>query len=451
MREVISIHLGQAGVQLGNIGWELYCLEHNLLENGYLSQAQAPMDQQLRCSGEGKNCIVEGFRSFFYENTSGSYSPRAIFVDLDPTVIDDIRSGRFKNLYSPNNLISGKEDAANNFARGYLTSGRAILESVMSPIYKLAESCDRLQGFMLYHSFGGGTGSGLHALVTKALTKEFQKLTKLEIAVFPSPKMSTAVVEPYNAVLATDATLEEAECVFLADNEAMYSICQKKMDIDSPSYTNLNRILAQAVSSITSSVRFKGSLNADFMDFQTNLVPYPRIHFPVMSYAPINSVQTHGHESLSVADITNKCFDTSSRMLQCENEAGRYMSCCLLYRGDVAPKDVNAAVSAIKEKKSIKFVQWSPTGFKIGINDSPPAVVPDGDLARSTRAVCMLCNTTAVKEAWTNLNIKYHLMLDKKAFFHWYLGEGLEANHFYDAQENLLTLEEEYELMNKVN
>ena len=72
------------------------------------------------------------------------------------------------------------------------------------------------------------------------------------------------------------------------------------------------------------------------------------------------------------------------------------MACCLLYRGDVVPKDVNAAIATIKTKRTIQFVDWCPTGFKVGINYQPPTVVPGGDLAKVQRAVCMLSNTTAI-------------------------------------------------------
>merc|ERR1719297_11558 len=68
------------------------------------------------------------------------------------------------------------------------------------------------------------------------------------------------------------------------------------------------------------------------------------------------------------------------------------MACCMLYRGDVVPKDVNAAIATIKTKRTIQFVDWCPTGFKVGINYQPPTVVPGGDLAKVQRAVCMLSN-----------------------------------------------------------
>ena len=48
------------------------------------------------------------------------------------------------------------------------------------------------------------------------------------------------------------------------------------MDIERPTYTNLNRLLAQVISSLTASLRFDGALNVDITEFQTNLVPYPR-------------------------------------------------------------------------------------------------------------------------------------------------------------------------------
>ena len=93
------------------------------------------------------------------------------------------------------------------------------------------------------------------------------------------------------------------------------------------------------------------------------------------------------------------------------------MACCMLYRGDVVPKDVNAAIATIKSKRSVQFVDWCPTGFKVyffkyyrlcitgfalqvGINYQPPTVIPGGDLAKVQRAVCMLSNTTAIAEAW---------------------------------------------------
>ncbi len=135
--------------------------------------------------------------------------------------------------------------------------------------------------------------------------------------VSPSPQVSTAVVEPYNSVLSTHALLEHTDCTFCLDNEALYDVCRRNLDIERPSYTNLNRLIAQVVSSLTASLRFDGALNVDVTEFQTNLVPYPRIHFMLTSYAPVISAAKAFHENLSVAEITNSVCSYSFLWLYC--------------------------------------------------------------------------------------------------------------------------------------
>ena len=102
----------------------------------------------------------------------------------------------------------------------------------------------------------------------------------------------------------------------MLDNEAIYDICRRSLDIERPTYTNLNRLIAQIISSLTASLRFDGALNVDVTEFQTNLVPYPRIHFVLSSYAPIISAEKAYHETLSVAEITNAVFEPASMMVR---------------------------------------------------------------------------------------------------------------------------------------
>ncbi len=277
------------------------------------------------------------------------------------------------------------------------------------------------------------------------LSIEYSKKSKLEFGIYPAPLISSAVVEPYNSVLTTHTTLDHTDCAFMVDNEAIYDICQRSLDISRPTYTNLNRLIAQVVSSLTASLRFDGALNVDLIEFQTNLVPYPRIHFPVASYAPVISVEKAYHEQLTVADITNACFEPANQMVKCDPRYGKYMSCCLLYRGDVVPKDVNKAISSLRTKRTIQFVDWCPTGFKVGINYQAPTIVPNGDLAKVQRAACLLSSTTAIAEAWARLDHKFDLLYAKRAFVHWYIGEGMEEGEFFEAREDLAALEKDYE------
>lgn len=63
---------------------------------------------------EGCSAEDDGLRTFFSETSSGKHVPRSLYVDLEPSVIDDVKTGPFKNFFNPDTLINGKEDAANN-------------------------------------------------------------------------------------------------------------------------------------------------------------------------------------------------------------------------------------------------------------------------------------------------------------------------------------------------
>lgn len=429
MREIISLHIGQAGIQVGNACWELYCLEHGIDKNGQL------MDPSKD---------TESLATMFQEAGSGKRVPRAVFVDLEPTVIDEIRTGPYQNMYHPEQLISGKEDAANNFARGRYTVGKEIVDLVLDRIRKTTDACNSLQGFLIFNSVGGGTGSGLGSLLFENLSSLYSKKSKLAFTVYPSPQLATSVVEPYNSVFATHALLEHTDVCVVLDNEAIYDLCRSNLGIERPSYTNLNRLIAQVISSMTASLRFDGTLNVDINEFQTNLVPYPRIHFMLSSYAPVITAQKAALENMSVAEITNSLFDPSSMMCKCDPQRGKYMACALMYRGDVLPKDVTNAVSAIKAKKTIQFVDWCPTGFKTGINGQPQSQVEGSEMGKVPRACCMLSNNTSIAEVFNRIDHKFDLMYNKRAFVHWYVGEGMEEGEFAEAREDLAALENDY-------
>ena len=355
MRECILIHVGQAGVQLGNACWELFCLEHGIQPNG----------QKPSSGGDDNYSDDDSYGTFFTETGAGKFVPRAVFLDLEPTVIDEVRSGTYRSLFHPEQLISGKEDAANNYARGHYTVGKEVVDLVLRQI---------AQGRRSMYRSARIHGVSMHLVeVQEAVSRPYCWSVYLSITAANQKfcsvythrhKCSTAVVEPYNAVLTSHSMLEHSDVAFMVDNEALYDICRRSLDIERPTYTNLNRLVSQIISSITASLRFDGQINVDMTAFQTNLVPYPRISFPLCSYAPIIAAEKAYHEQLSVSEITSSVFEPATMMVKCDPRHGKYMACVLMYRGDVVPKDVNSSIAAVKSKRTIQFVDWCPTAFK---------------------------------------------------------------------------------------
>eukprot|EP00656_Telonema_subtile_P048231 TRINITY_DN5688_c0_g1_i1.p1 TRINITY_DN5688_c0_g1~~TRINITY_DN5688_c0_g1_i1.p1 ORF type:complete len:421 (-),score=105.72 TRINITY_DN5688_c0_g1_i1:85-1347(-) len=391
---------------------------------------------------------MDSCNAFFSETVAGKQVPRAIYLDLEPTVVDGIRTGTSRQLYHPEQLISGKEDAANNYARGHYTVGKEIVDLALDRLRKLADQCTGLQGFMVYHAVGGGTGSGLGSLLLEQLSMDYGKKSKLGFCLYPAPQMSTAVVEPYNSVLSTHSLLEHTDVAVMLDNEAIYSICHRRLDIERPTYTNLNRLIAQVVSSLTAFLRFDGTLppvERDLVSLHTKLVPYPRIHFMLASYAPVISAEKAYHESLSVAEITNSCLEPANMLAKCDPQHGKYMACCMTYTGDVVQKDANFAMTTLKTKRTPRFVDWCVPGVQACINYQPPTVVPGGDLAKVQRACCAISNTTAIDEVFGRIDHKFDLLYAKRAFVHWYVAEGMEEGEFSEARQDLAALEKDYE------
>jgi tubulin alpha len=120
-----------------------------------------------------------------------------------------------------------------------------------------------------------------------------------------------------------------------------------------PAYANMNRMVAQVISSITAATRFNGSLNADLADFQANLVPFPTLPHLLASYSPINCADRLHLDQLSVSQITHMCFENANLMARCDVRVGKFMACNMIYRGNIPPKDISCTFAHLKTLKKV--------------------------------------------------------------------------------------------------
>jgi tubulin alpha len=432
-REVLTVNVGQAGIQLGNSVWAQYCAEHEIKPDGKLKDPEAK---------------DKYFTTFFEETGTGQFVPRNITVDLEPTVVDDVRTGNYAQMFHPEFLLNGKEDAANNFARGHYTVGKEILDQVNDRLRKLVDNSQNVQGFIIHHAVGGGTGSGLGALILERIAVDYRKKSKIGFEIYPAPKISTCIVEPYNAMLSTHWLLDHTEVSVLLDNEAIYGICQKQLDIERPSYADLNIIISKVISSMTASLRFDGELNVDLGEFQTNLVPFPRLHFMTTALAPVINAKKASHEAQTIREITDHVFQPQNMLVKYADfdpVEDKYMAISVNYRGSIKSKEANATVQWLKQNNKISFVEWCPTGFKIGLNEVPAAELTKDIMKMAERNVTMIGNNVAVSRVFTErITKKYDMMYSQRAFVHWYVGEGMEEGEFSEAREDLGFLEKDY-------
>merc|ERR1711997_1064236 len=187
--------------------------------------------------------------------------------------------GAIGPLFKSDNMCFGNNGAGNNWAKGHYTEGAELVESVLDKIQKDAEKADAPQGFQLFHSLGGGTGSGMGTLLLLKIRDAYPDKITCTYSVFPSPKVSDTVVEPYNAVLSSHQLLENSDETFIVDNEALYNIMHNVLKKQSVEYKVLNRLIAKVTCGVTASIRFPGLLNGDLRKLGVNLVPFPRLHF----------------------------------------------------------------------------------------------------------------------------------------------------------------------------
>ncbi|XP_076021861.1 tubulin beta-1 chain-like isoform X2 [Genypterus blacodes] len=386
MREIVHLQAGQCGNQIGAKFWEVISDEHGI-------------------------------------DPTGTYHGDS-----------DLQLDRINVYY---NEASGQSGAGNNWAKGHYTEGAELVDSVLDVVRKEADSCDCLQGFQLTHSLGGGTGSGMGTLLISKIREEYPDRIMNTFSVVPSPKVSDTVVEPYNATLSVHQLVENTDETYCIDNEALYDICFRTLKLTTPSYGDLNHLVSATMSGVTTCLRFPGQLNADLRKLAVNMVPFPRLHFFMPGFAPLTSRSSQQYRSLTVPELTQQMFDAKNMMAACDPRQGRYLTVAAIFRGRMSMKEVDEQMLYVQNKNSSYFVEWIPNNVKTAVCDIPPRGLK--------MAATFIGNSTAIQELFKRISEQFTAMLRRKAFLHWYTGEGMDEMEFTEAESNMNDLVSEYQ------
>ncbi|GJR09795.1 tubulin beta chain-like protein [Tanacetum coccineum] len=286
-----------------------------------------------------------------------------------------------------------------------------------------------MTGFQVCHSLGGGTWSGMGTLLISKIREEYPDRMMLTFSVFPSPKVSDTVVEPYNATLSVHQLVENADECMVLDNEALYDICFRTLKLTTPSCEFLVNSLA---------------LTLDLRKLAVNLIPFPLLPFPhlycnffMVGFAPLTSRGSQQYISLSVPELTQQMWDSKNMMCAADPRHGRYLTASAMFRGKMSTKEVDEQMMNVQNKNSSYFVEWIPNNVKSSVCDIPPTGLK--------MASTFIGNSTSIQEMFRRVSEQFTAMFRRKAFLHWYTGEGMDEMEFTEAESNMNDLVAEYQ------
>jgi tubulin alpha len=224
---------------------------------------------------------------------------------------------------------------------------------------------------------------------------------------------------------------------YLFQNDIITDILQKKLKINFPKQKNINRFIAQVISSITSPIRYED--NCPMLQYFNWLTPFPKLHFLLSSYSPICHPELVQYENFSVRSITDGTFHSNSMTANCPSNYNKLISSLLIYRGGrLFSDEVQEALNYVGNKYNIIFNDCKNFGFYSYIVPEPPIFIQD--FPKLENSVCRITNSPCIKKIFLGIKNK----IDKENIVNKYFEEGLEKEEVNEAREDLDNLINNY-------
>merc|ERR1711860_115583 len=157
----------------------------------------------------------------------------------------------------------------------------------------------------------------------------------------------------------------------------------------------------------------------------------------MIGFSPLTARSSQTYRSVTVPELTTQMFDAKNMMCASDPRHGRYLTASALFRGTWATKEVDEQMVNIQNKNSSYFVEWIPNNIKSNICNVPPSNLE--------MSATFLGNSTSIKDVFKRVIEQFTLMFRRKAFLHWYTGEGMDEMEFTEAESNLNDLVSEYQ------
>ncbi|KAI8914940.1 Tubulin/FtsZ, GTPase domain-containing protein [Powellomyces hirtus] len=434
-REIITLQAGQCGNQIGQEFWSLLCAEHGISPDGTL--------EDFATEGTDRKDV------FFYQADDEHYIPRALLMDLEPRVINNILASPYANLYNPENILQSKDGggAGNNWAAGYAQAEK-IHEEIIEMIDREADGSDSLEGFMMMHSIAGGTGSGLGSSLLETLNDRYPKKLIQTYSVFPnSQETSDVVVQPYNSMLSLKRLTLNADSVVVLDNAALNRIAADTLHIQNPNFAQTNQLVSTVMSASTTTLRYPGYMNNDLVGIVASLIPTPRCHYLMTSYTPFTGEQVDKAKSVrktTVLDVMRRLLQPKNKMVSTNpSKKSCYISILNIIQGDCDPTDVHKSLMRVRERRLAQFIPWGPASIQVALSKKSPYV----QTAHRVSGL-MLANHTSIGSFFKRTCDQYDRLRKRNAFLEQYRREPTFADgldEFDDSREVVQELISEYE------
>lgn len=425
MGEIITIQVGQCGNQIGAEFWGRLCAEHGLSSSGRISSD------------------VDGDRKdvFFYQADDGRFLPRAVLIDLEPRVVSAALAQRPEFYNSENVFLSNDGGGAgNNWAYGY-QRGRENREAIIDMVQREAECSEFLDGFLMFHSIAGGTGSGLGSFLLEELQDELGAKKKIEsFSIFPNnEEVSDVVVQPYNSVLTLSRLRAFCSGVITMDNGALGRVAADSLRITAPTFAHTNSLASIVASAATSTFRFPGSRFSDFASLLGVAAPVAGCHFFVPSYSPFVEPGFRIVRKTSCLDVQRRLLLPKTRLATYEeSEANCFLSAVNVMMG-AAPEDVEKSLQRFKQRGALKFAPWAAASVQVALGKSMDPGRVSG---------LLLGNNTGFARALKKICVQFDRLKSRKAFVDMYRKEGAvgeDLAEFDEARESVQWIIDEYQ------